>query len=767
MWRRWWKGVGAGALGMVLSAGAWGGIPGDVNEDGQVDAQDIQLVINVVLGRSIAPYDEANADITGSGDVNAEDIQIVINIVLGLDVDLPDNGDEPVDMDPPPDERMALIDEAGEYFGSLDVRELGVDEKNQQMVQWLDAHEAFSDPGVSADEVVYAFFADGTPHLFVDNFLTDGEGDNQGAGEGGKRQTGPFHMETAVRAPTKDNDAPPDLEPPEPDTLGTERPESRKAEVLNVFHGELALVDGMEEVQERLEEIGYEMGPLTTAEDPSIREYMEMEDLGVLVMAGHGGKATPEDQEFGFIQTNAVPTEAEMEEFHESDVETYRMVTMSSSVGEEDGEVVTDKRWAITSLFVEEYFEFAPRAVVFTLACNSFNETFIEAFLGKGAGAFLAWDDTIGDWQGAPRMTHFFSRVLGAEEPTADWDTAPVRAFDFTATLREMDRHDLGAVTDERNQGSTLRLQKAEDEWPSILAPSIRNIRIDPIAGELYLHGLFGEEPEDLNTADTHVMVDFEMLDILEWDEWVITCELPSSGPGSKGPVWLSAGGILSNIVMLTEYTGTAEMEDGLAEFRFRMPVQPFHIKPDTEPYTYLDLEEVAESLQESAEIRRLLARYEELGTALAIGLPSAETKLDIDRHLPPVPITGYWEEDSSITIGSAAPLSPEMERFPAPEQLLTAPLPVMLQAMTPPVVIGGASLYAIDNGGDGTLGMMLSVGGIVNPNDDEETAGGTVPPWEAMMDPDDYSVPGGTWQSNGGMTFIWSTLEPEFPPEY
>ena len=55
------------------------GIPkGDVNRDGRVAANDVQLVINRALGRSAT----GNTDIDSDGDTDASDIQAVIDIVL-------------------------------------------------------------------------------------------------------------------------------------------------------------------------------------------------------------------------------------------------------------------------------------------------------------------------------------------------------------------------------------------------------------------------------------------------------------------------------------------------------------------------------------------------------------------------------------------------------------------------------------------------------------------------------------------------------------
>jgi len=56
---------------------------GDVNGDGQVNAVDVQLVINAALGLSIVPY---NGDVNADSLVNAVDVQLTINAALGLKV---------------------------------------------------------------------------------------------------------------------------------------------------------------------------------------------------------------------------------------------------------------------------------------------------------------------------------------------------------------------------------------------------------------------------------------------------------------------------------------------------------------------------------------------------------------------------------------------------------------------------------------------------------------------------------------------------------
>jgi hypothetical protein len=52
----------------------------DINRDGPLNAVDVQMAINAVLGRPIGAY---SGDVNADGQVNAADVQTVINAVLG------------------------------------------------------------------------------------------------------------------------------------------------------------------------------------------------------------------------------------------------------------------------------------------------------------------------------------------------------------------------------------------------------------------------------------------------------------------------------------------------------------------------------------------------------------------------------------------------------------------------------------------------------------------------------------------------------------
>src|SRR5690606_34701737 len=53
----------------------------DIDGSGVVNAVDVQLVVNAVLGISIDPF---SGDVNDDGALNAIDVQLVVNAVLGI-----------------------------------------------------------------------------------------------------------------------------------------------------------------------------------------------------------------------------------------------------------------------------------------------------------------------------------------------------------------------------------------------------------------------------------------------------------------------------------------------------------------------------------------------------------------------------------------------------------------------------------------------------------------------------------------------------------
>ncbi len=64
----------------IFPKGSTGGVKGDLNGDGIVDITDVNMAINMVLGK----VDKTSAgDLDGSGDVDITDVNLVINLMLG------------------------------------------------------------------------------------------------------------------------------------------------------------------------------------------------------------------------------------------------------------------------------------------------------------------------------------------------------------------------------------------------------------------------------------------------------------------------------------------------------------------------------------------------------------------------------------------------------------------------------------------------------------------------------------------------------------
>ncbi|MBP3738301.1 MAG: C10 family peptidase [Muribaculaceae bacterium] len=59
------------------------GLVGDVNLDGEVDVTDVNIVINIVLGRDQAENYDRRAYITDDDDIDVSDVNALINIILG------------------------------------------------------------------------------------------------------------------------------------------------------------------------------------------------------------------------------------------------------------------------------------------------------------------------------------------------------------------------------------------------------------------------------------------------------------------------------------------------------------------------------------------------------------------------------------------------------------------------------------------------------------------------------------------------------------
>ena len=68
---------------MMLGLCSMAQVRGDVSGDGAVDVGDVNIVVNIILGKAYAANYPGNADINNDGTVDVGDVNIVVNIILG------------------------------------------------------------------------------------------------------------------------------------------------------------------------------------------------------------------------------------------------------------------------------------------------------------------------------------------------------------------------------------------------------------------------------------------------------------------------------------------------------------------------------------------------------------------------------------------------------------------------------------------------------------------------------------------------------------
>jgi hypothetical protein len=56
---------------------------GDVDGDGKVDVTDVNIVVNIILGKDNAANYNGRADVNGADGVDVSDVNAIVNIILG------------------------------------------------------------------------------------------------------------------------------------------------------------------------------------------------------------------------------------------------------------------------------------------------------------------------------------------------------------------------------------------------------------------------------------------------------------------------------------------------------------------------------------------------------------------------------------------------------------------------------------------------------------------------------------------------------------
>jgi len=179
----------------------------------------------------------------------------------------------------------------------------------------------------------------------------------------------------------------------------------------------------------------------------------------------------------------------------------------------------------------------------------------------KNASVVAAWTDTVRTSAPAARLV--FDRLLGANHvyPEADgykqrpftWEDISILDFSLSDPRSELDKH--GVQTDPKT-GAALSFFQPDTKPPSkfgLLAPSIYFVSVDESKGELHVFGTFGSDARP-NASVTVGGVQYQIKDWKQGQVAELVIDLPPSGQGSAGDVFVTIRQHKSNVAQLTDW---------------------------------------------------------------------------------------------------------------------------------------------------------------------------------------------------------------------
>jgi len=315
-----------------------------------------------------------------------------------------------------------------------------------------------------------------------------------------------------------------------------------------------------------------------------------LKDVGFLFFQTHGATrnfslATKSDALYSdvfFLMWTSEKVTADSNPYAE-DVKAHRVVYFSAnpSSGEPD-----EPHYAITSAFVEKYWQPEKDLFVYADACSSATDPkFVEAFIKRGAAVYVGWSNSVRSGNANFTTEKLFEILLGTAITLLPPDP-PIRPFDVETAFIFLGSNVLADPT----TGAALVYQPPQLP-PQLdvvhafhgLAPSISHMALNSLdPSELHIFGDFGfpdfvARDTDAGTSGFDlstivVIVGGTPVTVLSADpvrEDTITpvcrrpdlkchnriaVRLPNDGGGSSGDVVVRIRGITSNSVPLTEW---------------------------------------------------------------------------------------------------------------------------------------------------------------------------------------------------------------------
>jgi hypothetical protein len=286
--------------------------------------------------------------------------------------------------------------------------------------------------------------------------------------------------------------------------------------------------------------------------------------------------------------SDTTPATPEQKQLYD-DLFSQRVVEFRAKYDDVDGKAVIQNHYAITNNFVKAYMSF-DSTIVFIDACSSHASDFSGACISRGASVYLGWSNTVSGRSSNRVARSFFAYTLGALYDSALTRKPSPRPFAIRQVLNLLFSEGLIPTPDHNRADLKAIFSETIDLNSQFLAPSIEQITMEGYFGDqsiMVLHGAFGSEQGS-------VTVDGVNTPIVSWDPTMVRCRLPDSGAGSAGNVVVTAHGIRSNAVPLTEWRGefTTIYNDQVGGGTLRI-ILNFHLRADVHRYRILQGQDV------------------------------------------------------------------------------------------------------------------------------------------------------------------------------
>ncbi|CAJ0794539.1 hypothetical protein LMG18090_03149 [Ralstonia mannitolilytica] len=630
--------------------------------------------------------------------------------------------------------RMTALSAVRTQYQSLQAQGMPVLDRLQALSTFMANRPEYALTGVHEETLsAWGIFTDGRVHIIADNRAPDPD-------EKPEPMALPMFARKAPLAAAAG--------------AAVELPSSENARLLHAFGKDFPGQTTVAAMSSWLQGRGYKVRDGVEG-DARLSTLRTVSGDGFFYINTHGGCATRTGRDGTGVELYSIwsstPASIELDRVPEykDDLDNLRLTYFTTTTGEvviQDGKEiqVTENRYGITHNFVRKYWSFAPNSVVFINACNSANPAvasagaFIKACHDNGAGVCLAWTKTVSNTGAYNAPRYFVDRLLGANAFMPE--RILQRPFAWDKVMEDMAVK--GTDTDAYKGAKLVAIPNPNNKKSHILAPGIRQLKVDESADLLILLGDFGSTEGKVFIGGAEARID-------KWEQDRIRCELKRPGTlGSCGPVFVRVGDRKSNIRQLTQWTTQLN-------YRFEDVDRPGLVLQGTG------------TLHHRADIGKLRDRPGEAPqNAVGYAIASADSALALSAggsHPQPPDCVITWSGSMTYP-GFPADSDPKghciLAYFKVDTTTRKGALGLAFGSMVPDFTENACHGYVnqfapplTELNGEQSFERETGIGPIVVP----------LPALNVDFDTD-FTLIGNTYSANG-LTLRWSSATPQYPP--